>query len=50
MDRRKGIYMQITQGYCWLHDCEYSVIDGDEVCPQCLKNKERDIEWRNQED
>ena len=33
-------------GYCWLHDKRYEVIQGDEVCPRCLKNKERDLKWR----
>jgi hypothetical protein len=38
------------KGYCWLHDKEYKVIQGDEVCPQCLNNKEQDLKWRATED
>lgn len=36
-------------GYCFLHDRQYEILESDDVCPMCLKNKEQDLEWRNEE-
>jgi hypothetical protein len=37
------------KGYCFLHDQEYKIESSDDVCPRCLKNKELDLEWRDEE-
>lgn len=38
------------RGYCFLHDRDYFLKQGDEVCPQCPRWKERDLAWRDAED
>jgi hypothetical protein len=38
------------RGYCFLHDREYSLAQGDEVCPHCISNREQDLAWRDAED
>lgn len=30
-------------GYCWTHDITYRIKQGDEVCPKCLANKEKEL-------
>ena len=39
-------WIDITTGYCVLHDADYDVLQGDEVCPRCLANKEQELRWR----
>ena len=43
-------WIDTMTGYCALHDFDYDIIQGDEVCPICLANKERDLKWRTDED
>jgi hypothetical protein len=37
------------KGYCFLHDQEYKIESPDDVCPRCLKAKEQDLQWRDEE-
>lgn len=32
--------------YCYIHDCQKEVKDGEDFCPECLETKAEDI--RNQ--
>lgn len=36
-------------GYCFLHDREYPLVEPDDVCPVCLSAKEKDLQWRSTE-
>lgn len=37
-------------GYCWLHDANYQIVQGDETCPRCDKWQAQDLTWRDAED
>ncbi len=37
-------------GYCWLHDANYRLVQGDETCPRCDKWQAQDLAWRDEED
>lgn len=37
-------------GYCWLHDANYKIVQGDETCPRCDKWQAQDLTWRDAED
>lgn len=34
-------------GYCNLHDRDYKITSGDEVCPRCLRDKDIDLAARD---
>ena len=40
----------MRKGYCWLHDREYRLDEPDAVCPQCLSAREKDLEWRSDDE
>lgn len=37
------------RGYCGLHDIEYVLTQGDEVCPDCDRHQNQSISWREEE-
>lgn len=41
---------QTMNGYCFLHDRTYKIVEPDDVCPECLAAKEQDLEWRTEND